>query len=86
MATKITITLPDDQLAEIKRRVKAGWSKNVSDYLQDIVQKSFDNEVAFDAMLEESLMKSGGPATAKELAWARRMLKPKKRSARRRAA
>ena len=77
--TKITITLPDRQLEEIRKRVAAQHSPTVSGFIQQAVQKSLENAAEFRAMVEESLKETGGPPTPKERAWARRMLSARKR-------
>ncbi|MBV9397472.1 MAG: hypothetical protein JO062_05810 [Bryobacterales bacterium] len=78
MATrKVTITLHDHQLAEIRKRVKAHESASVSGFVQRAVQKSLDSEAEFRAMIDEALAATGGPSTPKERAWARRMLTPR---------
>jgi Arc/MetJ-type ribon-helix-helix transcriptional regulator len=82
MATaKITITLPDPQLEEIRKRVAAQESPSVSGFIQQAVQKSLDNAVEFRAMVEQALNETGGPLKPKERAWARRMLSARKRKA-----
>jgi Arc/MetJ-type ribon-helix-helix transcriptional regulator len=68
--TKVTITVPDEQLAEIKKRVGAREASSVSDFIQNALQKSFENEAVFRAMIQEGLAATGGPLTAKERAWA----------------
>ena len=81
MATvKITITLPENQVKEIRERV-AKDSGGVSGFIRHAVQQSLDNSAEFLAMIEQGLMETGGPSTAKERAWARRMLSPRKRGA-----
>ncbi|HKA01296.1 MAG TPA: ribbon-helix-helix domain-containing protein [Candidatus Solibacter sp.] len=77
-AKKITITLPDHQLAEIRKRVTARKTETVSGFIRHTIQELFDNEAAFGAMVDEVLEKTGGPLTAKERAWARKMLTPRK--------
>jgi Arc/MetJ-type ribon-helix-helix transcriptional regulator len=84
--TKITITLPDRQLAEIRKRVAAQESASVSGFIQQAVRKSLENAAEFRAMVDEALQETGGPLTPKERAWARRMLSPRKRGARSRKA
>jgi Arc/MetJ-type ribon-helix-helix transcriptional regulator len=82
MATaKITITLPDPQLEEIRKRVAAQESPSVSGFIQQAVQKSLDNAVEFRAMVEQALNETGGSLKPKERAWARRMLSARKRKA-----
>lgn len=77
--TKITITLPDRQLEEIRKRVAAQDSPSVSGFIQQAVQKSLQNAAEFRAMVEEALKETGGPLKPKERAWARKMLSAQKR-------
>ena len=75
MATaKITITLPDRQLDEIRKRVAAQNAPSVSGFIQQAVQKSLENAAEFRAIVEEALRKTGGPLKPKERAWARKAL------------
>jgi Arc/MetJ-type ribon-helix-helix transcriptional regulator len=85
-AAKITITLPDRQLAEIRKAVAAGESASVSGFIQRAVQRSLENAAEFRAMVDQGLKETGGPLTPKERAWARRMLSPRKRGTRPRKA
>lgn len=80
--TKITITVPDAQLAEIKKRVTTREASSISGFVQRAVQKSLENEAEFRAMIDEGLAATGGPVTASERAWARKMLTPRKRGSR----
>ncbi len=87
MATrKITITLPDRQIEEIRERVAAQESPTISGFIQQAVQRSLENTAAFRAMIEEGLSETGGPPKAKEREWARRMLSAQKRGAKPRKA
>ena len=80
MATaKITITLPDRQLDEIRKRVAAQNSPSVSGFIQQAVQKSLENAAEFRAIVEEALKKTGGPLKPRERAWARKMLSARRR-------
>jgi Arc/MetJ-type ribon-helix-helix transcriptional regulator len=80
MATiKVTITLPDSQFEEIRKRVEAQDSPSVSGFIQQAVQKSLENAAEFRAMVEEALAETGGPLKAKERAWARKVLTAQKR-------
>ncbi len=82
--TKITITLPDRQLEEIRKRVADRDAPTVSGFIQQAVQKSLENAAEFRAMVKEALEETGGPLKSKERAWARRMLSARKRGAKRR--
>ncbi len=80
MATvKITITLPDKQIEEIRKRVAVQESASVSGFVQRAVQRSLLNSSEFSAMIDQGLIETGGPLTPKERAWAREMLAPQKR-------
>jgi Arc/MetJ-type ribon-helix-helix transcriptional regulator len=80
MATvKITITLPDRQLEEIKNRVVAHDSSSVSGFVQQAVHKSLENAAEFRAMVQEALKETGGPLKPRERAWARGVLSKRKR-------
>jgi len=78
--TKVTITLPDSQIEELRRRVACGESDSVSRFVQRAVGKSLENAAAYEAMIAQALAETGGPVTPKERAWARRMLTPRKRA------
>jgi Arc/MetJ-type ribon-helix-helix transcriptional regulator len=80
--TKITITVPNSQLAEIKKRVTAREASSISGFVQQAVQKSLEIEAEFRAMIDEGLAATGGPLSAKERAWARKMLKARERGSR----
>jgi Arc/MetJ-type ribon-helix-helix transcriptional regulator len=84
--TKITITLPDRQLDQIRKRVAAQESPSVSGFIQEAVQKSLANAAEFRAMVDEGLKQTGGPLRPKERAWARNMLAARKRGTPRKAA
>ena len=84
--TKITITLPDSQLDEIRKRVAAQESTSISGFIQQAVQKSLENAAEFRALVDEALRATGGPLTPRERAWARKMLSPRKRGAKPRKA
>ena len=79
--TKITITLPNRQLEEIRKRVAAQESQSISGFIQQAVQKSLENAAEFRAAIDEALAATGGPLTPKERAWARKLLSPRKRGA-----
>src|ERR1700730_6428934 len=83
---KITITLPDRQLEEIRKRVAAQNSPSVSGFIQQAVQKSLENAAEFRAIVDQALNATGGPLTPKERVWARRMLSPRRRGAKPRKA
>ena len=82
MATvKITITLRDTQVEEIRKRVAAKVAPSVSGFIQEAVQKSIENAAEFRAIVTQALQETGGQLRPKERAWARRMLSSRKRGA-----
>jgi Arc/MetJ-type ribon-helix-helix transcriptional regulator len=84
MATrKITITIGDDQIHEIRALVAAGQARNVSAFVQHAVGVALSDAAGWKEMLEQALQQTGGPLTAKERAWADTLLstrQEKKRS------
>lgn len=90
MATcKITITLADHQIDEIRALVAAGQAPNVSAFVQHAVSVALSDAAGWREMLKEALQQTGGPLTAKERAWADTILstrQEKKRLKKRKAA
>lgn len=83
MATvEITITLPEQQIEEIRKRVAVHESASISGFVQRAVQRALMNSSEFSAMVDQGLMETGGPLTPKEQAWARKVLSPQQRRAR----
>ena len=66
-------------IQEIRKRVAGREGASVSRFIQKVIQKSLENEIAFQTIIDEALAATGGPLTAKERAWAKRMLSPRKR-------
>lgn len=90
MATaKITITLQDEQIEEIRALVAAEQATSVSGFVQHAVGVALHDAAGWRELLEEALAQTGGPLTKKERAWADALLSPqsqKRRSRRRKAA
>ena len=85
MATmKITITLQDEQVEEIRALVSAGRAANVSAFVQHAVKVALFDAAGWREMLDDALQKTGGPLKEKERAWADAILLPnrQKRGAR----
>ena len=79
MATaKVTITLPDRQIEEIRQRVAGHESASISGFVQLAVQRALQNSAEFSALIDQGLIETGGPLTPGERAWAKRMLSPQK--------
>ena len=76
--TKITITLPDNQLAEIRALVTGGGAANVSAFVKHAVQVALYDAAGWREMLKDALQQTGGPLTHKERAWADAVLSPRK--------
>ena len=75
MATRrITITLPDEQLTEIRALVTAGQAASTSAFVQHAVRVALSDAAGWKEMLEDALQQTGGPLTKKERAWADRFL------------
>jgi Arc/MetJ-type ribon-helix-helix transcriptional regulator len=67
VTTKVTITLPDRQLEQIRKRVAAHESASVSGFIQQAVQKSLENAAEFRAMVDEALEATG--AAERRFGW-----------------
>ena len=83
--TKITITLQEEQVAEIRALVAAGKAPNLSSFVQHAVRIALFDAAGWQEMLTDALHQTGGPLTKKERAWADALLAPgrRKRSSRR---
>lgn len=83
--TKLTITLDDDQLDEVRRLVAAGTSTSVSGFVGHAVAVALHDAAGWQQMLDGALQQTGGPLTKDERAWADALLsrRPRRRSARR---
>ena len=74
--TKITITLEDSQLEEIRAVVKAGTAASVSAFVKHAVGVALFDAAGWRDMLQDALQQTGGPLTKKERAWADALLSP----------
>ena len=81
--TKITITLPDEQINEIRSLVEAGEAANVSAFVKHAVGVALSDAAGWREMLDDALQQTGGPLTAKERKWADAILAPRSRSGKR---
>src|SRR6202022_1437895 len=67
MATqKVTVTLPEEQGAPIRRLVDSGRGQSVSGFVQHAVSVALDDVAGWGAMLAEALAQTGGDLTADE--------------------
>ena len=71
---KIAITIDPALLARVRLAVEAGSARSVSAYIEHAVAGQLAAEDDFEAMLAESLAKTGGPPTDAELEAAARLL------------
>jgi len=77
MATrKLTITLAEAQVREIRALVAAGQAASVSAFVQHAVGVSLHDAAGWQEMLAGALQQTGGPLTKSERAWADKILSP----------
>lgn len=85
MATrKITITLPEDQIKEIRSMVAAGQASSISGFAQHAVRVALADAAGWKEMLQDALQQTGGPLTKKEREWADSILAPREEKRRHR--
>jgi Arc/MetJ-type ribon-helix-helix transcriptional regulator len=71
MATKkVTVTLDEVQLNQIRSLVQAGMAPSVSGFVQHAVGVALDDVAGWGAMLAEALRGTGGEMSDEERAWA----------------
>jgi Arc/MetJ-type ribon-helix-helix transcriptional regulator len=71
MATKkVTVTLEETQLDQIRSLVQAGTAPSVSGFVQHAVAVALDDVAGWGAMLAEALQQTGGALSDAERAWA----------------
>ena len=75
--TKVTITLDDDQLREVRALVAAGQAANVSAFVKHAVGIALSDAAGWREMLKGALQQTGGPLTKKERDWADSVLAPR---------
>lgn len=80
MATrKVTVTLDETQVDQIRKLVDAGSATSVSGFVQHAVAVSLDDVAGWGALLAEALRATGGALTDDERAWADESLGTKRR-------
>jgi Arc/MetJ-type ribon-helix-helix transcriptional regulator len=71
MATrKVTVTLDEGQLEQIRSLVRAGTAPSVSGFVQHAVAVALDDVAGWGAILAEALRQTGGALSDDERAWA----------------
>ena len=82
--TKITVTLPEEQVRGIQELVVAGEAGNISAFVKHAVAVALSDAVGWKEMLQGALLQTGGPLTQKERKWADVILSPQQRKGSRR--
>lgn len=83
MATaKITITLQDDQLEEIRALVTAGQVRSIAGFVKHAVGIALFDAAGWREMIQDALQQTGSPLTKKERAWADAVLSRARRKRR----
>jgi Arc/MetJ-type ribon-helix-helix transcriptional regulator len=81
MATKkVTVTLDEVQLDQIRSLVQSGTASSVSGFVQHAVAVALDDVAGWGAMLADALNRTGGEMSDEERAWADDVLGTKTRS------
>ena len=75
--TKITITLENHQLEEVRALVAAGAAASVSAFVKHAVGVALFDAAGWREMLEDALRQTGGPLMKKERAWADAIRSPR---------
>jgi Arc/MetJ-type ribon-helix-helix transcriptional regulator len=84
--TKITITLPDDQIHSIRELVAAEEAGSVSAFVKHAVAVALFDAAGWREMLNDALRQTGGSPTNAERKWADALLhRPARRPERKKA-
>lgn len=83
---KVTVTLDEAQLEQLRALVDAGKARSVSGFVQHAVGVALDDVAGWGAMLADALAETGGAITAEERAWADEVLGTAKRGKKKPAA
>ena len=76
--TKVTITLPDEQIEEIRTLIAAGEAVSLSGFVKHAVGVALSDAAGWREMLRDALQETGGQLTKKERKWADEVLSPRK--------
>lgn len=71
---KVTVTLPEEQVVQIKSLVETGRATSVSGFVQHAVGVALDDMAGWASMLAVALDETGGPLTDRERQWADELL------------
>jgi Arc/MetJ-type ribon-helix-helix transcriptional regulator len=75
-STKITITLPKEQVEEVAALVASGRAPSISAFAKHAVAVALQDAAGWREMLDDALQQTGGPLTDQERAWADSILAP----------
>lgn len=75
--SKIAVSLPRDQLARVRREVRAGRAKSVSGYIAGVLEEQEDRE-SLRALLRDLIEQYVEPGR-EDIKWAERALAPRRR-------
>lgn len=78
-AAKIAITLPPEQLARVQKAVRSGRAESVSAYITRALAQQ-DREEGLQSLVDDLIAQHGEP-TDEDKAWAKRVLRRKKKKA-----
>jgi len=67
---KVTVTLGQNELAQIRALVDEGRVGSISGFVQHAVRQSLTDVAGWAGTLAEALEGTGGPLTPEEIAWA----------------
>jgi Arc/MetJ-type ribon-helix-helix transcriptional regulator len=84
--TKITVTIPTEQVAEIGALVAGGRATSTSAFVKHAISVALADAAGWREMLDDALRQTGGPLTQKERNWADGILDRKKHPRKRKAA
>jgi Arc/MetJ-type ribon-helix-helix transcriptional regulator len=73
-SVKITITLEQEQLDQVRALVGVGRAASVSGFVKHAVATSLDDVAAWTLAIEDALAGTGGPLTTDERRWADEVL------------
>ena len=76
--TKITVTLPNEQVEEMCAIVATGGANSVSAFAKHAIAGALCDAAGWREMLDDALQQTGGPLTNKERSWADAILTRKR--------
>jgi Arc/MetJ-type ribon-helix-helix transcriptional regulator len=77
--TKITVTIENGQLEEMRAIVEAGTAASVSAFVKHAIGVALFDAAGWREMLDDALQQSGGPLTKEERTWADSILSPQQK-------